>query len=86
MVDPAAPYLMLGRLTQADITAFVAERLARFGLNVDTARQMPSLHAHTRKLGEEPRLPLDRALGSIQAAAKNLAPRPSLPDPPWRRI
>ena len=33
MVDPAAPYLLLGRLTQADITAFVAERLARFGLN-----------------------------------------------------
>jgi len=30
-VDPAAPYLLLGRLTQADITAFVAERLARFG-------------------------------------------------------
>jgi glutathione S-transferase len=54
MVDPAAPYLMLGRLTQADITAFVAERLARFGLNVDTAIEMPRLHAHTRRLAEEP--------------------------------
>lgn len=53
MVDPAAPYLLLGRLTQADITAFVAERLARFGLNVDTATQMPKLYAQTRKLGEE---------------------------------
>jgi glutathione S-transferase len=53
MVDPASPYLMLGRLTQADITAFVAERLARFGLNVDTATRMPRLHAHVRKLGEE---------------------------------
>ncbi len=53
MVDPAAPYLMLGRLTQADITAFVAERLARFGLNVDTATQVPKLYAHARKLGEE---------------------------------
>lgn len=53
MVDPAAPYLVLGRLTQADITAFVAERLARFGLNVDTATQMPKLCAHARKLGEE---------------------------------
>jgi len=53
-VDPAAPYLMLGRLTQADITAFVAERLARFGLNVDTATEMPRLHAHARKLAEEP--------------------------------
>ena len=53
MVDPAAPYLLLGRLTQADITAFVAERLARFGLNVDTAAQMPKLYALARKLGEE---------------------------------
>jgi len=52
-VDPAAPYLLLGRLTQADITAFVAERLARFGLNVDTATEMPRLHAHARRLGEE---------------------------------
>ena len=52
MVDPASPYLLLGRLTQADITAFVAERLARFGLNVDTATQMPRLYAHTRRLGE----------------------------------
>jgi glutathione S-transferase len=54
MVDPSAPYLLLGRLTQADITAFVAERLARFGLNVDTASEMPRLHAHVRKLAEEP--------------------------------
>lgn len=53
MVDPAAPYLMLGRMTQADITAFVAERLARFGLSVDTAAEMPRLYAHARKLGEE---------------------------------
>jgi glutathione S-transferase len=52
MVDPAAPYLLLGRLTQADITAFVAERLARFGLNVDTASEVPRLYAHARKLGE----------------------------------
>jgi glutathione S-transferase len=53
MVHPSAPYLLQGRLTQADITAFVAERLARFGLSVDTATQMPKLYAHTRKLGEE---------------------------------
>lgn len=52
-VDPAAPYLLLGRLTQADIAAFVAERLARFGLNVDTATEMPRLHAHARRLAEE---------------------------------
>ena len=54
MVDPAAPYLMLGRLTQAGIAAFVAERLARFGLNVDTATETLRLHAHARKLAEEP--------------------------------
>jgi glutathione S-transferase len=53
-VDPAAPYLLLGRLTQADITAFVAERLARFGLSIDTDTQFPRLRALTRKLGEEP--------------------------------
>ena len=63
MVDPAAPYLMLGRLTQADITAFVAERLARFGLNVDTATETPRLHAHRAQAGGGDRLPVDRALG-----------------------
>ena len=29
MVEPDASYLLLGRLTQADVTAFIAERLAR---------------------------------------------------------
>jgi glutathione S-transferase len=53
-VDPAAPYLLRGRLTQADITAFVAERLARFGLSMDTDAQFPRLRALTRKLAEEP--------------------------------
>ena len=53
-IDPSEPYLLLGRLTQADITAYVAERLARFGLIVDTATEMPRLHAHARKLAEEP--------------------------------
>jgi glutathione S-transferase len=52
-VDPATRYLLLGRLTQADITAYVAERLARFGLNVDTAAEMPRLHAYARRLAEE---------------------------------
>jgi len=45
---------LLGRLTQADITAFVAERLARFGLSMDTDAQFPRLRALTRKLAEEP--------------------------------
>jgi glutathione S-transferase len=53
-LDPAGPYLLLGRLTQADITAFVAERLARFGLSIDTGAQFPCLRALTRKLAEEP--------------------------------
>ena len=52
MVDPAKPYLLLDRLTQADVTAFIAERLAR-GLKVDTGAEMPRLHAHCRKLLEE---------------------------------
>ncbi|HTR83191.1 MAG TPA: glutathione S-transferase family protein [Reyranella sp.] len=52
MVDPAQPYLLLGRLTQADITAYVAERLARFGLSVDTARLMPRLRTHACRLAQ----------------------------------
>jgi glutathione S-transferase len=53
MVDLSAPYLLLGRLTQADVTAFVAERLARTGLGVDTAALMPRLRALTAKLLDE---------------------------------
>src|SRR5258708_28013584 len=41
-VDPAEPYLLLGRLTQGDVTAFIAERLAR-GLGINTEAQMPRL-------------------------------------------
>jgi len=53
MVDPARPYLLLGRLTQADIAAFVAERLAR-GIGIDTEAHMPRLRTLTKKLLEEP--------------------------------
>ena len=53
MIDPAQPYLLLGRLTQADICAFVAERLAR-GIGLDTDTRTPRLRALTRKLVEEP--------------------------------
>jgi glutathione S-transferase len=53
MVEPGHDYLLLGRLTQADITAFIAERLAR-GLKVDTATDMPRLHALCRKRLDEP--------------------------------
>ncbi len=54
MVEQGAPYLLLGRLTQADITAFIAERLARAGLDVDTDAITPRLRALTRPLAEEP--------------------------------
>jgi glutathione S-transferase len=40
-------------VTQADITTFIAERLAR-GLGIDTEREFPKLHAFTRRLIEEP--------------------------------
>ena len=53
MVDPSTEYLLRGHLTQADVTAFVAERLARFGLNIDTETEFPRLRALTRKLAQE---------------------------------
>jgi glutathione S-transferase len=52
MIAPGQPYLLLGRLTQADITAFIAERLAR-GLKVDTEAETPRLRALCAKLLEE---------------------------------
>jgi glutathione S-transferase len=54
MVDPKEPYLLLGRLTQADVTAVVAERLARVGRGIDTEAQMPRLRTLTRRLAEQP--------------------------------
>lgn len=53
MAAPGASYQLLGRLTQADVTAFVAERLARLGLAIDTEARMPRLRALTRRLAEE---------------------------------
>jgi glutathione S-transferase len=53
MIDADQPYLLLGRLTQADVTAFVTERLARVGLGIDTDAQAPRLRALTRRLAEE---------------------------------
>ncbi len=52
MVDTAQPYLMFGRLTQADVAAFVAERLAR-GIGLDTETRAPRLRALMKKLLEE---------------------------------
>jgi glutathione S-transferase len=47
-------HVVLGRLTHADVAAVLAERLARLGLNVDTAMVMPKLHALTAQLEELP--------------------------------
>jgi glutathione S-transferase len=54
MIDPEQPYLLFGRLTQADVTAVVAERIARVGRGIDTDAQMPRLRALTRRLEEQP--------------------------------
>ncbi len=54
MLGADRPYLLLGRLTQADVTAFVAERLARVGLGIDTDAKTPCLRALTKRLAEEP--------------------------------
>jgi glutathione S-transferase len=51
-MEEGAGSLLLGRLTQADVTAFIAERLAR-GLGIDTNTQTPRLRALTRKLLDE---------------------------------
>ena len=47
-------YLLLDRLTHADVTAFIAERLARVGLGVDTEAETPRLRALTKRLAELP--------------------------------
>jgi glutathione S-transferase len=54
MMDSGKPYLLLGRLTHADVAAVVAERSARVGLGIDTHTLTPRLRALTRKLAEEP--------------------------------
>ena len=51
MMEPDAPYLLLGRITQADVAAFVAERLAR-GLGIDT--ETPRLRNLTKRLAKTP--------------------------------
>jgi glutathione S-transferase len=53
MLEAKKCYLLLERLTQADVTAFVAERLART-LGIDTETQTPRLRALTRRLAEAP--------------------------------
>ena len=52
MIETPRRYLLLERLTQADVTAFIAERLAR-GLGVDMAAHLPRLHAYAMTLLED---------------------------------
>jgi glutathione S-transferase len=54
MIDPKDTYMLLGRLTQADVTAFIAERLGRVVGGIDTDVAMPRLCALTRRLAEHP--------------------------------
>jgi glutathione S-transferase len=54
MIGPAQSYLLLGRLTQADVTAFIAERLGRVVGGIDTDVTMPRLRALTWRLAEHP--------------------------------
>jgi glutathione S-transferase len=52
MIAAPRPYLLLDRLTQADVTTFIAERLAR-GLGIDTPARLPRLHGYGIALLEE---------------------------------
>jgi glutathione S-transferase len=54
VIDASKSFLLLDRLTQADVSAVVTERLARAGLGIDTDRETPRLRALTRRLSEEP--------------------------------
>jgi glutathione S-transferase len=53
MIAPQQKHLLLGWLTQADICAVVAERLAR-GVGVDTATKTPKLRALAAQISESP--------------------------------
>ena len=46
-------HLLLGRLTQADISAFVAERLGR-AMGIETGTKMPRLRALASSLATQP--------------------------------
>src|SRR5262249_4867667 len=52
MIGPASSYVLLQRLTQADVTAFVAERLAR-ALGIDTGARTPRLRELAMRRSEE---------------------------------
>jgi glutathione S-transferase len=52
MIEQGAPHVLLQRLTQADVTAFIAERLAR-RLGFNTGARTPRLRALTARLAEQ---------------------------------
>jgi glutathione S-transferase len=54
MIEREQTCVLLGRLTQADVTAFIAERLGRVIGGIDTDLAMPRLRALTRRLAEHP--------------------------------
>jgi len=54
MIESGQEFVVLGRLTQADVTAFIAERLARVSHKIDTARETPRLSALARRMLELP--------------------------------
>ena len=53
MIEPGASYMLLGRITQADVAMFVAERFAR-ALGIDTETGMPRLRNLTKRLADRP--------------------------------
>lgn len=53
LVEPGASHVLLGRMTQADVAAFVAERFAR-QMGIDTDTEMPRLRALTAGFAETP--------------------------------
>jgi len=53
-IQPNSRYLLLDRLTQADVAAAVAERFARGALRLATDAHMPRLHALSQTLAEQP--------------------------------
>jgi glutathione S-transferase len=53
MIAPGQKHVLLGWLTQADICAVVAERLAR-GIGLDTTTKVPKLRALADKFSESP--------------------------------
>ena len=54
VIDQQQNYVLLERLTQADVTAFIAERLGRVVGGIDTEARMPRLRALTRRLAMQP--------------------------------